>query len=41
MIEYKVKKIIDDRIVNNKQEFLIYPKAQSTWEKEAELSSIF
>jgi hypothetical protein len=38
---YKVKKIIDDRIVNNKQEFLIwwdrYLKSESTWEKEAEL----
>jgi len=35
------KKIIDSRIVNNKQEFLIwwqnYPKSQSTFEKEAEL----
>ncbi len=38
---YKVKKIIDDRIVNNKREFLIYwqnyKKADSTFEKEAEL----
>ena len=38
---YKVKKIIDDRIVNNKREFLIwwdkYLKKDSTFEKEAEL----
>jgi hypothetical protein len=38
---YKVKKIIDDRIVNNKREFLIwwdrYLKSESTWQKEAEL----
>ena len=38
---YKVKKIIDDRIVNNKREFLIwwdrYLKSESTFEKEAEL----
>jgi hypothetical protein len=38
---YKVQKIIDSRIVNNKQEFLIwwdrYLKSESTWEKEAEL----
>ena len=38
---YKVKKIIDDRIVNNKREFLIwwdrYLKSESTWEKETEL----
>jgi hypothetical protein len=38
---YKVKKIINDRIVNNKREYLIwwdrYLKSESTWEKEAEL----
>ena len=38
---YKVKKIIDDRFVNNKREFLMwwdkYLKSQSTWEKESEL----
>ena len=38
---YKVKKIIDDRIVNNKREFLIwwdkYLKSESTWQKESEL----
>ena len=38
---YKVKKTIDDRIVNNKRQFLIwwqnYKKADSTFEKEAEL----
>ena len=38
---YKVKKIIDDRIVNHKREFLIwwqsYKKADSTWQKEVEL----
>ena len=38
---YKVKKIIDDRIVNNKREYLIwwdrYLKSESTWEKEVEL----
>ena len=38
---YKVKKIIGDRVVNNKREFLIYwqnyKKADSTFEKEAEL----
>jgi hypothetical protein len=38
---YKVKKIIDDRIVNNKREYLIwwdrYLKSESTFEKEAEL----
>ena len=36
-----MKKIIDSRIVNNKQEYLIwwdrYLKSESTWEKEAEL----
>ena len=38
---YKVKKIIDDRVVNTKREFLIwwnkYKKADSTWQKEKEL----
>ena len=38
---YKVKKIIDDRFVNNKREFLIwwdkYLKRESTFEKESEL----
>ena len=38
---YKVKKIIDDRIVNNKREFLIwwdkYKKCESTFQKESEL----
>ena len=40
-LDIRLKKIIGDRVVNNKREFLIYwqnyPKSQSTWEKEAEL----
>jgi hypothetical protein len=41
ILDIKLKKIINDRIVNNKREYLIwwdrYLKSESTWEKEAEL----
>ena len=41
---YKVKKIIDDMIVNNKREYLIwwdkYKKVDSTYEKESELRKV-
>jgi hypothetical protein len=41
LTRYKVKKIIDDREINNKREFKVwwlgYKKSESTWEKEKTL----